>query len=120
MKTIRVEKEALIGMLHANRDKHRAEYEAAQRGFCEQAATKLGEMLAAAQAGSLSSCWLDLTVPESHVEDYDRALQMLEWHQGSEIELDAHEFRTYVQDDWGWKEQWSLSNSAYVARGRRQ
>ena len=29
------------------------------------------------------------------------------------VELDWSEFTQYVQDNWGWKKQWSVTNSTY-------
>jgi len=43
--------------------------------------------------------------PQSHVSDYDCALDMLEMHQGNIIELRQNDFQMLVRDKWHWREE---------------
>jgi hypothetical protein len=41
---------------------------------------------------------------------------MMEWSQDDTVALTQSQFKQYVQDDWGWKDQWLTSNTAYMQR----
>lgn len=55
--------------------------------------------------------------PESHEEEYERVIGMLQMHQEDTIELTYEVYRMYVDDDWDWKHMWEVSNSYYTGRG---
>ena len=48
------------------------------------------------------------------VKDYDRAIGMLEMSIDNEVEITSLEFQHYIQDDWGWKNSFLLSNTKYL------
>ena len=54
-------------------------------------------------------------MPENHEDDFTRAIQMLEWEVGDEVMLAEDEFAQFVQDDWGWKQQFRTTGMAYIA-----
>lgn len=56
----------------------------------------------------------DLPQPENHTDDYQRAIEMLEWETGEEVVLEEHEFKQFVQDDWNWKNAFQTANSFYA------
>lgn len=41
--------------------------------------------------------------PTSYEESYEVAIEMLEWHQGTEFKLERDQFRKYVQNKWDWQ-----------------
>jgi hypothetical protein len=59
--------------------------------------------------------YISLPMPEDHTDDYERAIKMLDLDVREDIELTEQEFAQYVLDDWGWKDQWTTTNSAYLA-----
>ena len=40
---------------------------------------------------------------------------MLEWEVGDEVMLTEYEFAQFVQDDWGWKQQFRTTGMEYIA-----
>ena len=118
MRVIKVTKAALLKKLTENRASHETEYRTALEGYRETALEKLEELLAKVRGGQTVEPYLGFQAPESHLEDYDRAIEMLKWHTDDQIEMTMEQFAEYVQDNWDWKSRWSLSNSNYLAKAR--
>jgi hypothetical protein len=57
-----------------------------------------------------------LAAPQSHLEEYDRALAMLQMSVDVTITLQEHEFQQLVMDEWGWKRDFIRSTSAYLGK----
>ena len=63
----------------------------------------------------------NVKLPQSHVKDYDEAIEMLEFHTVTEdeakdtVQLTQQDFRTFVRDDWAWKQNWSASNELIIS-----
>jgi len=121
MQSVTVAKDSLIKALTANRAKHLIEYNKAVVEF-RQAARKLlqdalGDVVADdAPIGlkePLKHLYVHLDAPRQYLKEYDKALRMLDMSIKGEIELDSHEFSSYVDDDWDWKDTFSASNSTY-------
>lgn len=117
MRDVTVNKEKLLGTLVANKATHQADFEAAWHGYRDAAVRKLEAALASAQIAEPYKpleLHVGLSAPSCHTEEYDRAIEMLEWHTGDEITLSEHEFQQYVQDEWGWKGGFKMSNYQYT------
>jgi hypothetical protein len=110
---IKVRKADLIGAMKANRETHRAGFEEAMVGFRGAFMSKLDKMIEDAMHNYKYAQAVGLMMPEDHSSDYDRVIQMLEMDVEEVIELSETEFAQYVQDDWGWKKQWTTTNSYY-------
>lgn len=113
MNSINVKKIDLLTTLRENREKHRTIFLEATEGYREAAIKELDAMLEDAKAGRKIRRSLTLVEPQDQTRDYDRAIRMLEMSQDDVIELEEHDFAQYVLDDWAWKRQFLLSNSAY-------
>lgn len=117
MKTIKVPKEQLVGKIKENLENHRAEFEKAWDGYRAKYLKNIEAILDAAKdarRGTELVHFVNLTAPQDHTADYKRALEMLEWDTEQLVELTQQEFSQYVQDDWGWKEQFQTTNSMYL------
>ncbi len=118
---ITVNKAALIAKITEERDQHKALYDKAVIAYTAQfveAAQRFAEesvKRARKGEGFVQFGWLP--VPEEHTEDFDRALQMLEWEIGDEVVLSEHDFATLVQNQWGWARSF-LSNTTSYTSGR--
>lgn len=78
--------------------------------FREEAIALLNKNLDLARDGKpFTVVFYDITPPSDHTTDYTRAIEMLEWSVEDEVDISEADFRAYVQDDWGWKNQF-LSN----------
>jgi hypothetical protein len=118
MDTITVNKQKLLDKLQENRAQHEKDYEDARKGYLETALEELDQLAEQFQQGNPVRITSALAVPECHLEDYDRAIQMLGWHLGEEIDLSIEEFTNYVQDKWDWKSSWTVRNSVYLSKVR--
>lgn len=117
METVNVKKDRLLGALHANRETHQKDFEIAWDAFREKAIANFDQRLKAlkqAKRGEKLELYVNLVVPEDHTEDYDRAIEMLDWETGDEVELQQSEFQQLVQDNWGWKQNFTASNIMYT------
>lgn len=116
METVQMLKGSLLAQVKENRDNHRAEFEKALKGFQITAIEVLEKNLELARKGQRQRVFVHLDVPEDHTKDYDRIIGMLQNEVRDTVELTQHEFAQYVQDDWGWKQQWTTSNVGYASR----
>jgi hypothetical protein len=110
-----VDKTELLGVLRANRARHRDAFLKAQQGFRERAIAELDRSLADARAGNDVRLVVRLPEPQDHTEDYDREIRMLEMHQEPTVRIRASLFDQIVMDRWGWTAAFNATNSAYQA-----
>jgi hypothetical protein len=116
MKPIRVNKSNLIDILQKNRDAHKAIFVEAMENFRKMAIETLEENLKNAKSGKPLVLHVNLTIPRDMTREYDRVIKMLNMSEDAEIFLEEDDFQQYVQDDWGWKQQFLHTNSVYSAR----
>ena len=109
----------VIDFLKTNRDKHAKIVEEARKGYVERAQKALTKKLQAIKEGHIVSLHIDLMPPQDYTRTYDTAIKMLDMHMENTIELTAAEVRQFVEDDWGWQENFLISNSTYSASARQ-
>jgi nitric oxide synthase oxygenase domain/subunit len=115
MDTITVTKADLIATLRENRDAHQEVFDKAQVVYREKMIEELDRALEEARNGGKIRRGFSLPVPENHVEDFDTAIQMLEWDTGDTVDLTMREFRQYVQNEWGWQASYAANTLSYSA-----
>lgn len=113
MKNMKFAVTDLMGIVTENREKHNAIFLEAQVGYRKAVIAELDKRLREAQDGKKIAQMNFYREPEDHTRDYDRIVKMLGMCSESHVELDENEFGQYVMDDWQWKRQFLLSNSAY-------
>jgi hypothetical protein len=116
MAGVTVKKAELLDALLRNRSEHRALFLEAQNGYREDAIRELDAMLAEARSGKAIRRAVALVEPKDHTRDYDRVIKMLEMCTKDEVFIDESEFAQYVQDDWGWKNDFVGTASNYTNR----
>lgn len=114
MSEVRLKKSQVLDALRDNREDHRRRFEEAMEGYKEQAVRTLEKHIEQIKANDPERVTLNLPLPEDHTDDYDHAISMLEWSQDDEVILNRYEFRTYIEDDWDWKQQWMTTNQLYT------
>ena len=116
MKEVRIHKAKLLEIVTKNRGEHRQIFLDAQKAYRDKAIAVLDEQLKLAREGApfVLNKITELSAPEDHTKDYDRAIEMLELSVDDVITLSTSDFANLVQDLWGWSRQWAMSNSAYV------
>lgn len=113
MKTIKVSKAELLSHLRTNRENHIVEYNDAlvQYRLALQEAFK--DALKQAKNNEDVEHRVNVVRPQNYTKAYDEAITMLEWDVEDSVELDQHEFKQYVQDEWGWKNEFLATTRIY-------
>ena len=113
MRNLTFKKTDIINGLTEARKEHVKILEEAQKGYREMLIEELEEKLADAKAGKRVDPRIDLIVPPHHVEEFDRAIKMLEMCKDEIITLTQPEFQMYVGGEWGWQHDFLMANAAY-------
>jgi hypothetical protein len=120
--SIKVNKADLIAKIIEERAKHKDIYDEAVIAYTEQFvanAKKFAEDAVARAAtgkGFVQMQWLP--VPEEHTDDFDRAIEMLQWEVEDEVTLDETDFTQLVQNKWHWARAFATSTMSYTGSGR--
>ena len=118
MNSVTLRKADVLARVRENRQKHEQIYEEAVSGFRALAIEKLTESLEDAKAGKPVRQSLHLEEPQHRLDEYDTVVDMLEMSIDDQVELEEHEFKQYMRDDWSWKRQFLAANSTYSATAR--
>lgn len=114
MREIRVEKDRLLETLQTNRERHVDTFEQVLEDYRAKAIEMLNEHIERIKGGAVEKVAVVLPPPENYEEEYDRAIQMIEWHEGTTVSLTESEFTEYVMDQWTWKARWAETNATYT------
>lgn len=115
MRTITVNKDKLLKILKTNRANHRDVYEEAFEGYRQECIRILEQNLSNLRSGKKVIVQFYEQAPQDHTDDYDRVIRMLEMEISDTVELDQQQFVNYVDDEWNWKQSWTVSNAKYAA-----
>lgn len=113
--SVDVNKEHLLDILRANRDKHEVDYEKAKVGFRKLLERELEKKLENLRAGKKVPLHFKNQKPDSHIKDYEDIIGMLEMATKDELKITHTQYKQWVQDDWHWKNNWMTSNAMYVS-----
>lgn len=120
MNEINVLKLELVNCLVENRDNHQKVYDEAMEGYRKAVIKALRKALIKAEEGRKIITYFNLERPESHIDDYDRALAMLNMSCDETIKLNAVQFDQYVRDIWSWSGSFSTTSSSYTSSSSRR
>jgi hypothetical protein len=116
--TIEVNIATLLGSLEKSRAQHVKDYAKAKKGWQKLLHTELTNKLLALENGGKLSLHIENQKPESHLDEYDEAIEMLSYAANPTIVLTTQQFRQFVKDDWDWKRHWVASTSTYIEAAR--
>ena len=106
-------KAKVLVTLRKNRKEHERIVREAQKGYRERAIELVADLLEDLKVGkSVPAKWA-MTVPENHLDDFDRIIEQLELSTGKTVELTDAEFQAYVRNRWGWQHHFLATNSVY-------
>ncbi len=111
---VKVNKGDLLKVLEENKETHRSLFLEALDGYREKVIELLTVNLENVKAGKQIVTFLQLPVPKDQTSEYDQIIRMLEMSVDGDFELEDHEFKCYVLDEWSWKEAVMMSNSRYL------
>lgn len=115
--TIIANTQDLIQKLTEAREKHSRDYQEAVSGWKTQVLKRLKKEIRSVKTGTDANLQFhDVQKPESHLTDYDDAIEMLKMHSSETIELTSEQFQTLVRDRWAWRKEWVFSNTKYLNR----
>lgn len=116
MEDVKLEKKALIEKIKANMETHQATYDRAVEEFNKQQIKLLEEMVGKARDGQKfdRQALSRMPVPENHMDDYRRALALLEMETRDKIVLAPSEFNKYVLDEWEWARHFAANTASYL------
>ena len=114
MEKVVVDKVKLLDKLEDNRDKHRAVFLEAMAGYKAKVLELLEAQIERVKNNAVEQVFINIPMPSDHTDDYDRIIETLKWTLFDEVTLTIQEFDMYVRDSWGWKQQWTASNSVYA------
>ena len=118
MKEVTVKRTLLLDTVKGNRNRHAQEATQAALRYREAVHEALqiraddlsrGALTAEKVVASIAK----MRAPESHIEEYDRLIRMLEMSADETITLQAHEFSQYVLDEWAWKRDFMATSAMY-------
>ena len=115
MNKVRVHKADLIETLTKNRDEHRETFLAAQEKFRQRVIEQLDQRLQDARDGKQVDLAIRLPEPVDYTDEYQRALDMLEWEIADEVELDQEGFAQLVRNEWSWQRLWAANSLTYTS-----
>jgi hypothetical protein len=118
MRTMSYEKEKVLTALIKNREEHAKIVQEAQKGYREKAIEAVEKLLVELKEGKRVSLHIPLEIPVSHLDDFDRVIEMLRMTINPMVELDEGEFQVYVRNKWNWQRQFLESNAIYSPLAR--
>lgn len=116
MDSITVDKARLLATLEANRTEHREMFDRAQVAYRVAVIKALDERLERAKNGDKIDVVIRMPEPKDYTEEFDRVISMLGWQEGDTVELDEHDFRRYVLNQWEWASQFAQNTMSYLAQ----
>jgi hypothetical protein len=116
-----MDKEKLLAVLRANREKHVSDFKDAWAGFLVTVTEETTAFLLRVQdvPTKIDRWGLGWVKPESHEADYDRAIGMVSDNVNPTIELGDEEYSNYVLDEWQWKKQFAVTTEMYSGKFAR-
>lgn len=115
MNIVTVKKDRLLTALQENRETHVDIFDKAQVAYRAAMIEELERGLAEAKAGKKIKRAFNLPLPEEHTDDFDTAIEMIDWEVGDEVELEHQEFEQYVLNKWRWAASFAGNTQSYVA-----
>lgn len=117
MRKVTVRKADLLETLKTNRETHEADFDIAWEKYREQAISNVTALLDSLKDLSEAyevELFVNLSKPELHTDDFDRAIEMIDWEVSDEVELTEQEFQQYVQNNWHWMGKFRQDNVFYT------
>lgn len=116
---ITVKKADLLKKVYANSRRHEETFKKAMAGYRREVVKRLRIMLRDAVNGKDVKHTIELYRPVSHSKDYQRVIAMLEMEVSHQVILNEDQFRQYVQDEWGWSQDFLSNSTQYLGKTKR-
>ena len=115
MHSINMNREELLAIVRENKEKHITDYNESVEDY-KNAVVKIAELnVKIANSGNINEMTFKSfpIAPNSYVNEYVKAIRMLELSVDDVIEVEEDVFNQLVLDEWAWKKSFMLSASTY-------
>jgi hypothetical protein len=116
MRSVKVNKAELLGIVRENKKKHVKEFEESVKDYKKAAIKIAKEHVELAKTGDLEQIAKIKAMPQkptSYEKEYDRAIRMLELSVEEELDIESDVFNQLVLDEWAWKNMFVASGALY-------
>lgn len=110
---IEVNKAELLAKLEENRSNHIQLYEKAVQAFIKQSISELQNYWSKSMGGDIPDR-IVFDHPKSHEQEYTLVIEMLQMSVETTVKISASEFKSFVKDDWDWKQSFISNVTKYV------
>lgn len=116
MHAVKVNRQELLGIVRANKDKHIAEYNESVTDY-KAAVIKLAKanlkLVNTGELEEIAKCKAMPSKPTSYESNYTRAIRMLELSVEETIDVEEDVFNQLVLDEWAWKNAFVTAGALY-------
>jgi hypothetical protein len=124
--TIKMNREKLVETMKTNLEQHIKTYNKAVQEYLldlddamsKNARTTRKAIASAKESGKIENLWVDYKnlpqKPTSYEDQYVVKIAMFDNSADPTIELDEQEFKQYMLDQWGWKNQFAATTASYI------
>jgi len=118
MKSICMNKDELVKIVTKNRNKHEENYKKAVKVYTEEVIEILSNKIEEFKSGKTNDLRIKISVPvpESHLEDYDLCLKMLNSEIDDKVILETQDYKNYVLDEWHWSNSYTSNTISYSSK----
>lgn len=120
MRSVKINKEELLGIVRANAEKHEADYKEAVEGWkvalveVTKQNARLAKQIEEGKVTDLNAKFKSIpSTPSNYSSAYARAIRMLELSVEVVIDLEQEIFNQLVLDEWSWKHSFEAVTSMY-------
>lgn len=116
MRSVKLNRDELLGIVRQNKDKHVKEYAEAVEDYKAAVIRIAKANLKLANTGDLDKIAKMQSVPGqpvSYEDSYNRSIRMLELSVDEVIELQEDVFNQLVLDEWTWKRSFTAMGATY-------
>lgn len=110
---IKVSKEELLTKLKENKLAHLKQYVAAYEAFHKDCIKELTRYLSECKKGKITTR-ITFDEPTCHEDEYNTVIEMLEMSVDTEVTISMGEFKSFVQDQWAWKQAFVMNATKYL------
>lgn len=112
-KSVNVERLAMVAAIKNGLAIHQAAYNEALADFKEYALLEVTKLQTAIAAGDFTRTSINLSVPQSHVQEFEDAIEIFEMSVDDNINIDIETFKAYFKNEWSWSRSFEVGAALY-------
>jgi len=116
MDIITVDKAKLLLHLSKNKDKHHNTFIEIQSGYRKKVIKELELRLKDVRDNKKINLCFNLPEPADHTEDYESAIEMLQWCIKDTVQITKSNYDNFIRDKWSWSSNFSATSGLYCEK----